>query len=292
MNEGRVVCSSNLFASFPRRQALELIRDLGFRYVDLWASPPICHHVDLLDDDPDTVRRDLDDFGMSAASLTVFLTTEEERSRSLDLAAGIGARYVVIEPAPSASWPAVMPDLTNPARLLAPPGGSIADFTAQMVSYAEEAAAMGMVACVEAPHVATVISNRDEIAMFLTDARSNPFALTLAPPHLAVAGDSLLDCVEEFADRTEMFYLWNVRPDYQVGVDGRTYGTGRQQLDPDGALPVEESARWLYESGWRRDFVIAAHGTEANTDGEAVSQMVARATRQLPAPLQESLQTR
>lgn len=292
MSEGtRAVCSSNLFASLPRPRALDHIADLGFGYVDLWASPLICGHVDVLVDDPAVVRAELEERGLSAASMTVFLSTEQERARALGFAAELDARYVVVEPAPSAAWPETMAELNAGERLLAPPGGTLDAFVTQLLPYAEEAESLGLRVCVEVPHVATVIGTRSELQAFLDHPGSERLGLTFAPPHLALAEDPLLATVEEVADRIDMFYLWNVKPGYQGRRDGRSYGSGEQQLGPDGALPVARAASWLLEHGGDRDYVVAAHGTEGNPDGDAVARFVGRASEQLPEPLRATLRS-
>lgn len=285
MDEARVVCSSNLFASLPRKEAFARIRALGFRYVDLWASPLICDHVDLLADDPQAVHGDLDEAGLEAASLTIFLTTAEERERALDMAQGVGARYVVVEPGPAASWPTVMTGLDVPERLLSAPGQSTADFLALLDPFAEQAARRGLRCCLEAPHVATLIADLAGIEEFLRDPRSGKYGLTFAPPHLALAGEPLLPVVERVAPHVAMFYLWNTKPGYVGSRDGRAYGTGAEQLSPDGALDTKGAAERLLALGGDRDYVIAAHGTEGNPDGDAVSRMVAAALWQLPDSL-------
>lgn len=291
MDEARVVCSSNLFASLDRRAAFARIGALGFRYVDLWASPLICGHADLLAEEPASVRADLEDAGLEAASLTVFLLTSEERERSLNMAEGVGARYVVIEPGPAASWPTVMTNLEAPGRLLGDPGQSMTSFLDLIEAYAKEAARRGLRCCLEVPHVATLMPDRAGIDEFLRDPRSAGYGLTFAPPHLALAEEPLVPTVETLAAHIAMFYLWNVKPGYVGSADGRGYGTGAEQLSPDGALDTKGAAQRLLEIGGDRDYVIAAHGTEGNPDGEAVSRMVAAAVRQLPDSLLEQLRS-
>lgn len=288
MDETRVVCSSNLFASLSRREAFRRIRVLGFRYVDLWASPLICSHVDLISEAPDAVRADLDEAGLQAASLTIFLTTKEERERALDMAQGVRARYLVLEPGPSASWPTMMAGLNAPERLLGAPGQSMRDFLTLLDPFTEEAARRGLRCCLEAPHVATLMADRSGIDEFLRDPLSANYGLTFAPPHLALAEEPLLAVVEHVAPHVSMFYLWNVKRGYVGSKDGRAYGTGAEQLSPDGALDTKGAAERLLALGGDRDYVIAAHGTEGNPDGDAVSHMVAAAIRQLPDGLRPS----
>ncbi len=289
MRHNRAVCSSNLFASLDRRNAFERISRLGFRYVDLWASPLISAHLQLLDDDMDEVHADLAEAHLQVTSVTGFLLTDEERSQLLPLSAELGSDYVVIEPGPSADWPAVMSNLQAPGRLIGSPDQNLGEYLDIIDPLADEALTLGMKICLEVPHVATVISDRKSIEAFLSDPRSAKYGLTFAPPHLALAEDDLRSTVDQLSDRIDMFYLWNVKPGYRGAVDGRAYGTGSQQLSSRGELDIRSVADRLHKREKPLDFVIAAHGTESNPNGDEVQRMVEDAILQLPEAMQAEL---
>jgi len=92
-DEVRLVCSSDLFASLPRAEALGFIARLGFRYVDLWSCPPMCYQLDPLAEEPESVRAELEREGLNASSLSLFLmvstlirTGDSYRSEAYQLA--------------------------------------------------------------------------------------------------------------------------------------------------------------------------------------------------------------
>lgn len=281
----RLACSSNLFASLPRAGALGYVARLGFRFVDLWASPLIAMHADPLREDPSDVRADLEREGLAVSSFTNFLTTHEEKMAGIEFAAALGARSVVFEPGPTADWPRVLANLDTRGRLIGNPGDSLERFLETAVPYVRRAEELGLTIALEVPHVATVVANLADIERLLALGRSPALGLTLAPPHLALAGGDLLETVRAVADRVTIFYFWNVKPGYVGSRDGRAYGTGEQQLAPDGGLDLCGAAEELLATGRPRDYVIAAHGTEKNPDGDDVARMVRASLRQVPEPL-------
>jgi sugar phosphate isomerase/epimerase len=285
----RLACSSNLFAILPRPQALRHIARLGFRFVDLWASPPIAMHADPLREDPRDVCHDLEREGLTVSSFTNFLTTHEEKLAGLDFAAALGARSVIFEPGPSAEWPSVMANLDVTGRLIGTPGDSLERFLETAAAYFRRAEQLGLTIALEVPHVATVVANLAHIKRLVALEPSPTLKLTFAPPHLALAGGNLREAVRAVAERVTIFYFWNVKPGYLGSRDGRAYGSGEQQLAPDGALDVHGAAEELLAASGSRDYVIGAHGTEKNPDGDDVARMVRASLRQVPAQLLEQL---
>ncbi len=285
----RLVCSSDLFASLPRSEALGLIARLGFRYVDLWACPPMCYHLDPLAEEPESVRAELEREGLSVSSLSLFLTTHEEKMAGIEFAVELGASSDIFEPGPSKDWSTVMSDLATEGRLIGNPGDTLEQFLATAQPYFRRAEELDINVALEVPHVATVVENLADIERLLALEHSPSLGLTLAPPHLALAEENLAEAVDRIGHRVMVLYLWNVKPGYVGSRDGRNYGPSEQQLGPDGALDLSGAAKTLLEKAKTRDYVIIARGTERNPDGEAVARMVNAALEQVPTPLLEQL---
>jgi sugar phosphate isomerase/epimerase len=288
--DAHLVCSSDLFASLTRVEALRLIARLGFRFVDLWACPPMCHHVDPLREKPAAVRAELEREGLSTSSLSIFLTTHEEKMAGIEFAAELGASSVIFEPGPSADWPAVMSDLyAEGDRLIGKPGDTLERFVATAEPYFHRAEELGITIALEVPHVATVVEKLADIERLLTLEDSPALGLTFAPPHLAIAEENLLDAVRRVGHRITTFYLWNVKPGYVGSRDRRNYGPSEQQLGSEGALDLFGASETLLEKGETRDYVIIARGTERNPDGAAIARMVRASLKQVPKPLLQQL---
>lgn len=162
--DARLVCSSDLFASLPRREALEIISSLGFHFVDLWACPPMCYHVDLLEENPAAVRRELERHHLTASSLSLFLTTHAEKMAGIEFAAELGASSVIFEPGPSADWPTVMSDLYAENRLIGKPRDTLEQFLTTVEPYFRRAEELGITVALEVPHVATVVERLEAIS--------------------------------------------------------------------------------------------------------------------------------
>ena len=285
----RLVCSSDLFASLPRAEALRLIARLGFRFVDLWACPPMCYHVDLLEEKPAAVRAELEREGLSVSSLSIFLTTHKEKMAGIECAAELGASSVIFEPGPLIDWPTVMSNLETNGRLIGTPGDTLEEFLTTAQPYFRRAEELGLTVALEVPHVATVIENLADIEHLLSLEHSPALGLTFAPPHLAIAEEDLAEAVRKIGQRITVFYVWNVKQGYIGSRDRRNYGTSEQQLGSDSALDLFGAVQTLLEMGQTRDYVIIARGTERNPDGEAISRMVRTALKQLPEPLLHQL---
>jgi sugar phosphate isomerase/epimerase len=86
----------------------------------------------------------------------------------------------------------------------------------------------------------------------------------LAPPHLAVMGETISDAITFLAERKRLYYyyIWDIDRVYRRGVDGLNFGSGEKQLPrPDGTLDHAVPLGTLKRVGYEGVASLKCHGT-------------------------------
>lgn len=278
-------CATNLWASHSLEKALEHISRLGFGYVDLWASPPIAGHIDLERDTASKVQRLLQNNGLTAAALTLYFTTPEQKARGMEMAAELGAGCVIFEPGPSADFFERMTNLSVRGLTVGVPGEGLDKFAERLWSIVRRAQELGVRVALEVPHVYTVTETLAQVEGLLKLVGSRHLTLTLAPPHVLAHGATVLEAVRRFAPRADIFYLWDVKAGYRHEVDDRAFGSGDEQTPGNGSLRFQEIFAALSACGFHGRYNVKCHGTEGWDDAERVSAVVQRGLQRLEQQL-------
>ena len=277
---GAIALSSNLFAQMPRRKAFELISGLGFRSVDIWASPSMFEHVDPRVDRPEDVRADLEEFGLEPLALSAYHTYYEEKVERLRLAASLKIPYVVFEPSPAANFVEMMSNLDVEGRTLTPPGASWQEFTKTLVHFLDLAEDLGVRVGLEVPHVYSLVETTADLQRLIDEVRHPALYFTVAPTHTAARGNNLQEIIRACGDRLGILYLWNVKPDFRAEVDDRAFGVPAETLALEGFFDFVPLIRSAEKSG-RPSLCVTCHGTESWTDPSEIVRVVREATAKL-----------
>lgn len=271
----RICCSSNLYASFDLEVMLRAVSSLGIEYVDLWASPVIAYHV-RLDGEVQRIKDLLKRYDLQVVSLTLYYTTLGEKMRGFETAAELGAKMVVLEPAPAPGFFEGMSNLQVKGRTLGEPGDTFEKFVDNLTPLLRRASELGIAVALEVPHVYTLVETLPELARLMNVIPDQSLQLTLAPPHILIRNGNLDEFVRLAAPRTALFYAWDVREGY-TAREGRAFGTGEEQSPGGGGLDFASIFRNLNRSGFSGVIDLKWHGTEGWQDLNAVNRVVASA---------------
>lgn len=278
-------CATNLWASHNLETALQHISNLGFGFVDLWASPAIAGHVDLRADTVDGVKKILKKYDLKPSALTLYFTTPDDKFKGLEWASELGARCIIFEPGPNANFHEKMTNLNVRGLTVGEPGDSLEQFVENLLPFVKRGEELGVNVALEVPHVYTVTESLAQVKDVLTRVTSSAFTLTLAPPHILARGGNILETIKALALRTDIFYLWDVKKGYKYPDDDRAFGGGDEQTPGNGSLNFQEILAALSASGFRGIYDVKCHGTEAWDDADRVAAVVARGLSKLESRL-------
>ncbi len=274
-------CATNLWASHSLDTALTHIARLGFGYVDLWASPPIAAHVDLGGDTAGGLRRRLQSDGLAAAALTLYFTTPQQKNRGMEIAADLGARYVIFEPGPTVDFHERMTNLKVQGLTSGVPGEGLEQFAERLWPIVNRAQELGIRIALEVPHVYTVTETLSQVERLRELVNSPHLSWTLAPPHALARGATILEAVRRLGPQTDVFYVWDVKEGYQHQRDDRAFGSGDEQTPGNGSVRFQEVFAALSACGFRGLYDVKCHGTESWDDADRVTTVVERGLRRL-----------
>jgi sugar phosphate isomerase/epimerase len=247
------------YHDFSLEDSLEQLSGLGFKEVNLWTSAsPLAHHVNP-GDDPSSITKALDKFGLKACGLTMYGKNQQEMLERIQLAADLQIDTVIFD------CEANYPDF-------------VSTFLPPLV---EAAAKVGVRIAVEnhltVPFSADFESGANEenrwdegvdtfaqIKRLITDIDHPNLGVCVAPPHLWVMGETISEVITYLAERKRLFYyyIWDIDLHYRHGVDGLNFGPGELQLPrPDGRLDHAVPLSVLKRVGYEGAASLKCHGT-------------------------------
>jgi sugar phosphate isomerase/epimerase len=215
---GRLVndlgCSTLCFARMPRREALDLIADLGFSLVDLGMLRPFtvgqnwfkAHHLDALTATDDEVRGARDELAERNLQLVAvnagggFLNLAWERdegiayvSRAIEICRELGGRVVTIQSGKllrGTDWKANVEYVAPALRDLA-----------------QKAEQEGVELHIEGPHLEMLTYNLQTTVDFLTIVDSDHLFVTMDPSHIVVADEDPIEVTRALAPRIRHVHI-------------------------------------------------------------------------------------
>jgi sugar phosphate isomerase/epimerase len=247
------------YHDFPLEDALRELAGLGFTHVNLWSSAhPLAAHVNP-GDDVDKIKAKLAEHGMTATGLTMYGKTQEEVAERMEFAAALGIDTVIFDC--EANFPDFVGSFLPPlAELGARLGVRIAVENHLTVPFTADFEAGGN----EELRWDEGVDTLAQIKRLVTELDHPNVGVCLAPPHLWVVGDSIIDAATFLLERKKLFYyyIWDVDAAYRRGVDGLNFGPGEKQLPrPDGVLDHRVLLRALGRLGYEGVASLKCHGT-------------------------------
>jgi sugar phosphate isomerase/epimerase len=248
------------FHDFSLGVTAQAIADLGFRWVNLWASAsPLAHHVDVAADDPEAVLARLDRHGLRASGVTMYGRSQEEIAEGVCFASAIGAGRVIFD------CEANFPDF-------------VGKFLPPLLEVAE---CEGVDICVENHLTVPFTSDFEEgghederwdegvdtfaqIKRLVTELDHPNLKVCIAPCHLWVMGESVIEVTTWLLERKKLgyYYIWDISRGYCRGEDGLNFGPGEEQLPRvGGVLDHGLVLRALAQFGYAGIASLKCHGT-------------------------------
>lgn len=247
------------FHDYPFEVAIRELAALGFTEVNLWsAAPPLASHVNP-GDDPASIRRTLDRYGVTPCGLTMYGKTSDEMLERIDFARELGIDTVIFDC--EADYPDFVSKFLPPlVEAGARNGVRIAVENHLTVPFSEDFEHVGN----EDRRWDEGVDTLAQIKRLVTDIDHPNLGVCLAPPHLWVVGDSVSEAIMFLAERKRLlyYYVWDIDREYRHGVDGLNFGPGENQLPRDGGVldhfvPLSTLAR----VGYTGAVSLKCHGT-------------------------------
>lgn len=261
------------YHDFALDESLAEVAGLGFRHVNLWSSaPPLAAHVNP-GDDTDHILSLLHKYELTPTGMTVYGKNQDEIARRIELAGALGIDTIIFDC--EATYADFVSDFLPPLADLADRHGArIAVENHLTVPFTEDFEAGGH----EAERWEEGVDTLDQIKRLVTDLDRDNVGVCLAPPHLWVVGDSIIDAVTFLMERKKLFYyyIWDIDHDYTRGEDGLNFGPGEKQLPrPDGVLDHRVLLRALDRIGYEGVASLKCHGTHGWSKEKVTSQLSA-----------------
>lgn len=239
---------------------LDSVARLGFRAVNLWASaPPLAAHIDVTNGDPRSVRTKLTEHGLEAAGVTVYGRSLPEIEAAIDFAGHVGAGRVIFDcEAPFGEF-----TKDHLPKLLAAASKAGVDICVEnhlTVPFTEDFESGGH----EGERWEEGVDSFTQIKKLVAEVDHPRLKLCLAPPHLWVMNESILEVVGYLLERDKLgyFYVWDIDRAYQRGVDGLNFGPGDKQLPRfGGTLDHKVLLSSLDRLGYKGFASLKCHGT-------------------------------
>ena len=270
--------SSNLFAQFPRHKAFQFANELGFRFMDLWASPVLANHVDPRTEDPEVVRAEVEKYGVKPICMSIYYATFEEKVDRFRFAGRVGIPYITFAVAPQANYLEKMTGMDIEGRTLTPPGAGWNVFIEVLTELLDAAEESGVRIALQVPHVYTLIETADELKRLRDDLQHPALYFAVSPTHAVARGSKLEEFVDICGDRLAITHLWNVKPDYVAESDDRAWGSPAEQLAVKGFYDLTQLARTMQERDETPYLCVKCHGTESWTDAQEIMSLVRKST--------------
>jgi sugar phosphate isomerase/epimerase len=240
-------------------ESVEALAGMGFHHINLWSSAaPLAHHVNPGDDVAEILRV-LSKYKMTPSGLTVYGKTQDEILERVEFASELGIDTVIFDC--EADYP---------------------DFVSHFLPPIVEAAATRAVRIAVENHLTVPFSsnfesganegnrwtegvdNLAQIKRLIRDIDHPSLGVCVAPPHLWVEQESIVDVITFLAERKRLFYyyIWDIDRGYRHGVDGLNFGPGDRQLPrEDGTLDHAVLLGALRRVGYEGVASLKCHGT-------------------------------
>lgn len=259
------------YHDFTLDESLAELAGLGFTHVNLWSSaPPLAAHVNP-GDDIEEVKATLDKFRMTAIGLTMYGKDQDEIAQRIELAGALGIDTVIFDC--EANFPEFVGSFLPPLAELADRHGvRIAVENHLTVPFTENFESGGN----EDLRWDEGVDTLAQIKRLVTELDRPNVGVCLAPPHLWVVGDSIIEAATFLLERKKLFYyyIWDIDPAYRHGVDGLNFGPGEKQLPrPDGVLDHRVPLRALSHLGYDGVASLKCHGTQGWSKEKVTSQL-------------------
>ena len=251
------------------------VAHLGFRYVNLWASArPLAAHVDVVQDDPRRVAQRLERWGLSAVGVTMYGKSQEEIAEGISFAAALGAQRVIFDC--ECNFPTFvdtfLPPLVHKAESQ---GVDICVENHLTVPFTYDFECGGH----EQERWHEGVDTFAQIKRLVTEIDHPNLKICLAPPHLWVVGESILEVATFRLERKKLgyYYVWDISRSYHRGADGLNFGPGQEQLPRvTGTLDHGFLLKVLAAAGYNGYASLKCHGT-ADWSCEEVSRRLTQA---------------
>lgn len=248
------------FHDVPLEVMAAAVARLGFRMVNLWSSsPPLAAHVDVTKDDPWEVARRLKRFGLQPSGLTMYGKDQEEITQGIVFASQVGAPAVIFDC--EAVYSSFISKFLPPLLVVAAQRGVdicvenhlTVPFTADFESGGHEEARWE-----------EGVDTFAQIKRLIAEVDHPNLKLCVAPPHLWVMNESVIEVVTYLLERDKLgyYYIWDIDRDYRRGVHGLNFGPGEAQLPRfGGTLNHGVLLRTLASAGYQGTASLKCHGT-------------------------------
>jgi sugar phosphate isomerase/epimerase len=248
----RLGCSTITFRRLPLAAALDQIRQLGFREIDLGALPGVCDHVPFTGIAVRSVNGDIGDLNrpLDAAGRR---TRDAHLGRLLELTAALGGRALVLPNGALDHEPLV--DLRADVDLVA----------AELATAARRASEHGLELWVESLHLFR-LCHTVERARLLTDALDGSgVGVVLDTSHVVASGADPADVITRFGSQIRHVHLRDATPgqiNLSIGNGVVDFAGTLDALDAvgyDGHLTLELETRDIADADRPSATLRAAH---------------------------------
>jgi sugar phosphate isomerase/epimerase len=247
------------YHDYPLETALDELRQLGFKEVNLWTSAaPLARHV-TPGDDTGKIKEALKKVDMRACGLTMYGKSQDEMLERIQLAHDLDIDTVIFDCEANYSdfVSTFLPPLIDFAAKL---GVRIAVENHLTVPFSEDFESGGN----EDRRWDEGVDSLAQIKRLVTDIDHPNLGVCVAPPHLWVMGETISEVIMFLAERKRLFYyyVWDVDRAYRHGVDGLDFGPGEKQLPrPNGTLDHSVLFEALDRVGYTGPASLKCHGT-------------------------------
>lgn len=259
------------YHDYEFEESLQEVASLGFENVNLWSSAaPLASHVNP-GDDVKQIRGLLDQYGLTPTGLTTYGRTPEQIADRIRFAAALGIDTVIFDC--EANFPDFIGSFLPPLLEVAEPAGvRIAVENHLTVPFTSDFEEGGH----EADRWDEGVDTLEQIKRLVIELDHPNLGVCLAPPHLWVVGDSILETAAFLLERKKLFYyyIWDIDPAYRRGEDGLDFGPGEKQLPrPDGVLDHRILLRGLANLGYEGTASLKCHGTAGWSKEKVTDQL-------------------
>lgn len=260
------------FHDFPLEVMAAEVARLGFRWVNLWASaPPLASHVDVIKDDPWEVAQRLERSGLRASGVTMYGKSQEEIKQGIIFASQVGAKSVIFDC--EASYNDFVTEFLPPLLGVAEGHGvNICVENHLTVPFTEDFETGGH----EEERWEEGVDTFAQIKRLVADVDHPNLKVCVAPPHLWVMNESIVEVITYLLEREKLgyYYIWDISRSYHRGSDGLNFGPGEQQLPRfGGTLNHGVLLRALTSSGYQGVASLKCHGTAGWSFDKVSSQL-------------------
>ena len=238
------------YRDFSLEVSLKEIADLGYEWVNLWASrDPLPSHI-TGEDDPKKVRDLLDKYHLKPSAISAFIMDIDETVKRIEFAGQLGIDTIVFHCA------AAFDEFTTsflPPVLAAAKKNGLKVAVENHITVPSEAG-------IEEAGVDTLA----QINRLLTEIDDPSLGICVAPAHLWVLGETISQVITYLMERKKLFfyYAWDISSAYCRGKDGLDFGPAEEQLPrPDGTLDHSVLMKTLKQTGYDGVVSLCCHGT-------------------------------